>query len=370
MLLYLSNHGLAVGDVVDAANVTVKEYNGVLELTSGTYTKKSSGNPVDHGTPTSLDDATAASAVFGTFSAEGFHSAQFVTITGTQSGRYIENDNAKLYMNVANTTNDGHQVVSTGYVYSYSTNYSNYNYQVVTIEKSAGEQYCLVSPDVLNVASTATSATLTIQANAAWTVTSDNSAFTVSPASGNADATVTISFSANETQVARVANITVSCTAASVNKTIVLTQAPKSAGGKTDVLTAEDLAATGTTYTDFSGVTKSSGAVYAGQSAKSTNNAIQLRSKNSNSGIVSTTSGGKVKSVTLVIDEGTNTVDIYASNTPYTAASDLYSNDTKGTKIGSSATSATITVSGDYQYVGIRSNNGAVYISEITIEWE
>ena len=66
----------------------------------------------------------------------------------------------------------------------------------------------------------------------------------------------------------------------------------------TDVLTASDFAATGTTYTDFSGVRKNT-AVYAGQSAKNSSGAIQLRSKNSNSGIVSTTSGGKLKSVKI-----------------------------------------------------------------------
>ena len=282
MLLYKSSHGLEVGDIVDASNVTVTEYKGVLEMTSGTYTKKSSGNPVDHGSPTSLDDATAASAVFGTFSAEGFHSAQFVSITGTQSGRYIQNDNAKLYMNVANATNDGYKVVSTGYVYSYSTGYSNYNYQVVTIEKSADDQYCLVSPEALSVAATATEATFTIQANAAWTVTSDNSAFTVSPASGNADATVTVSFSANGTSAARVANLTVSCPDASVTKTVVLTQAApapqgdgytivfgnkaKSATAISATTKASTVISTGTDYVTTQPFTVDLGTVYYGDS--------------------------------------------------------------------------------------------------------
>ena len=66
-----------------------------------------------------------------------------------------------------------------------------------------------------------------------------------------------------------------------------------------DVITASNLAATTTTYTDFSNVTISSGAVYAGYSAKATSGAIQLRSNNSNSGIVSTTSVGKVRKVVL-----------------------------------------------------------------------
>ena len=267
----------------------------------------------------------------------------------------------------------GQQVVLTGY---FNTVHSKGYVQVIATEIKAADanvKYCTVSTEALNVAAAAQSATFTIQANAAWTVSSDNSAFTVSPASGTSDATVTVSFSANETSAARVANITVSCPDASVTKTVVLTQAGKASEEKTDVLKASDLAATSTSYTNFSGVTKNSGAVYAGNSAKSSAGAIQLRSNNSNSGIVSTTSGGKLKSITIKVESGDNTIDVYGSNTAYTAASDLYAtsgNTNQGTKIGSLSATGTITVSGDYQYVGIRSYSGAVYISEITIEWE
>lgn len=135
----------------------------------------------------------------------------------------------------------------------------------------------------------------------------------------------------------------------------------------TDVLTAADFAATGSTYTDFAGVQKNT-AVYAGQSAKNSNGAIQLRSKNSNSGIVSTTSGGTVKSVTITVESGSNTIDIYGSNTAYTAASDLYGTN-KGTKIGSLTATGTVTFNDSYAYVGIRSNNGAIYLAEVSITW-
>ena len=137
----------------------------------------------------------------------------------------------------------------------------------------------------------------------------------------------------------------------------------------TDVLTATSFAATNTTYTDFTNVSFTSDAVYAGNSAKTSNGGIQLRSKNSNSGIVSTISGGKVKSVSITVESGSNTVDVYGSNTAYTAASDLYGNN-KGTKLGSLSASGTVTVSDDYAYVGIRSNNGAIYLTNITIVWE
>ena len=142
-------------------------------------------------------------------------------------------------------------------------------------------------------------------------------------------------------------------------------------GTTKDILTAADLAATGSTYTEFSGVTKGSGAVYAGKSAKNGDN-IQLRSSGSDCGIVTTTSGGKVKSVKIVVASGTKTIDVYGNNTAYTSAANLYATgaSNQGTKIGSLTATGTINVTDDYSYIGIRSNNGAVYISSIEIEWE
>ncbi|MBQ4508838.1 MAG: hypothetical protein II970_08090 [Paludibacteraceae bacterium] len=137
----------------------------------------------------------------------------------------------------------------------------------------------------------------------------------------------------------------------------------------TDELTANDFAATSTTYTDFSNVSKNSNAKYAGNSGKDSSGNIQMRSKNSNSGIVSTVSGGKVKSVKITVGSGSNTIDVYGSNTAYTAASDLYNANTQGTKIGSTSTTATITFDADYEYVGIRSNSGAIYLSSVEIVW-
>lgn len=143
-----------------------------------------------------------------------------------------------------------------------------------------------------------------------------------------------------------------------------------------DELTASDFMATGTGYTDFSGVTKGSGAVYAGQSAKSTNGGIQLRSKNNNSGIVVTSPGGtRVKSVTVEWESGNTTghkLDVYGKTSAYTAATDLYSGGDPGTQVGSiTVDDATpLTITGDYNYVGVRSNNGALYISKLTITWE
>ena len=140
-----------------------------------------------------------------------------------------------------------------------------------------------------------------------------------------------------------------------------------------DVITGSDLEATGTTYADFSGVTKTSKAVYAGNSALNSSTNIQLRSKNSNSGIISTRSGGKrVKSVSIGVASGSPSVSVYGSNTAYTGtdASVLYG-DNKGTLVATLTSSTTSVIfQSDYKYVGVCSSGGAIYLSSVTIEWE
>ena len=151
--------------------------------------------------------------------------------------------------------------------------------------------------------------------------------------------------------------------------TIIFTKICKSIDYKNFILLNVHLA-------DFSNVAATSSARYAGNSAKTSSGGIQLRSKN-NSGIVSTTSGGKVISVTITVESGSNTIDVYGSNTAYTDATDLYAtgdNANQGTKVASlSGTTWTFdftTLDTEYAYIGIRSYNESIYITKIEIEWE
>lgn len=143
----------------------------------------------------------------------------------------------------------------------------------------------------------------------------------------------------------------------------------------TDVLTAKLFTATGNSYTDFSNVTVTSSAVYAGNSAKSDAGAIQLRSKKNNSGIVTTASAGTVRKITVVWDDATasgRTIDVYGKSTAYSSDTDLFgSADVPGVLIGSIAKGKSeLVVEGDYQFIGIRSNFGAIYVTSISVEWE
>lgn len=137
----------------------------------------------------------------------------------------------------------------------------------------------------------------------------------------------------------------------------------------TDQLTATLINQIG--YGNWSGKRDQSSARYAGNSTTGTNGDIQMRASD-NSGIVTTTSGGYARKISVAWSGSNNgkVIDIYGKNTTYSSAADLYDNSKKGTKIGSISNPATeLTITGDYAYIGLRSNSGALYLSEIDIDW-
>ncbi|MBQ9465815.1 MAG: chitobiase/beta-hexosaminidase C-terminal domain-containing protein [Muribaculaceae bacterium] len=141
-------------------------------------------------------------------------------------------------------------------------------------------------------------------------------------------------------------------------------------------LTYAIIGVTGNTYTAWTGIGGgTSDAVYAGKTAGG-NNAIQMRSNGSDCGIVTTTSAGLVKSVTIAWNENTaadgRTVQIYGKNTAYSSAADLYG-DNKGDLLGeisSNENTLMVTVDGDYAYWGIRSKSSALYLDAIDVVWQ
>ena len=141
-----------------------------------------------------------------------------------------------------------------------------------------------------------------------------------------------------------------------------------------DELTLATTGVSGNNYAEWSGETATSNAVYAGQSAGG-NESIQLRSKNSDSGVISTTSGGRLKKVVVAWNDATDegrTLNVYGKATAYEAATDLYDSENQGTLLGSivKGTSTELTIDGDYAYIGLRSASGAMYLNSISITWE
>ncbi len=154
----------------------------------------------------------------------------------------------------------------------------------------------------------------------------------------------------------------------------------------TDVLTADLIGVEGTSYVDWSDKTGfGTSSVYAGNSTNGSGanaGAIQLRYNASEeakqAGIILTGSNGMVlKGFSVTVKSGSNTLNVYGKNTAYTSRLDLYSEDeaTRGKLIGTvSATGALTLEEGvsyddNYQYIGMRSNSGALYLSSIMITW-
>jgi len=140
-----------------------------------------------------------------------------------------------------------------------------------------------------------------------------------------------------------------------------------------DLLNRSITGVTSSTYTGWSGKTVNSDAVYAGNSAGG-NNSIQLRSIGSGSGILTTTSGGKIVKITVDWNDNTTanrTIKVYGKNTPFTSMSELF--DGSCTELGSlkfaEGESTELTITDEYAYVGIRSALGAVSLNSITFTW-
>ena len=195
---------------------------------------------------------------------------------------------------------------------------------------------------------------------------------TVAPVAQNGVVTVTLV--PNTENIEKTAVLTVSATGVDDIDLTIVQAAYTGTSTSVDVLTQEWTGISGTSYSSWSDKAGSSStAVYAGNSAGG-NDSIQLRSSNNNSGVVSTTSGGKVKKVVVTWNSNTangRVLNVYGSNTAYTAASDLYG-DNAGTLLGTivNGTSTELEITGDYSYIGFRSNNSAMYLTKVEITWE
>lgn len=153
---------------------------------------------------------------------------------------------------------------------------------------------------------------------------------------------------------------------------IVVKSAP--VGQLTDVLNKTFFGISGTSYTNYGPITSDNGFTYSAQCAGD-KDSIQLRSNNGNSGVIGGQAGYRIVSVAIEFHADTTsgrTVDIYGSSTAYSAPTDLYDSAKQGTKLGSivNGTSTSVTVTGDYAFIGLRSKSGALYCTSITIVWE
>ncbi len=237
----------AIGDKVNLKG-TKTTYRGLPELTFAKedLSVASSGNPVSYPTVKDItagfDNYTATTYEYISFTgvlttstnAAGTTTYYNVTVAGATVKGSIQLPEASL--NIANFVNK--QVKLTGYFAgSNTTNNSEklHNIILTAIEES-GASYLTVSATEFSVKASDTSVSFNVGGNVDWTATCAAAGVTVSPASGNGAATVTVSFPANtDTENDKTFNVVVSTTAACTpnSYTVAITQkkVPSQGGG-------------------------------------------------------------------------------------------------------------------------------------------
>lgn len=230
MLVYAdADPKVKVGDKVNVAGTT-KLHNGFMQITAPTTTVVSSNNTVTYPTPlefteTNVTDAPKA-VTYVSFTGAVKKNGTFYNI---YIGSVTEKDLSLVaYPGGMDQFVDCDIKVKGWYVGG------NPHYQIVATEvekvETTGPKFS-VSTTALTAKAGDTSASFDVKGNVKWTVSSDNAAYTVSPASGDGAGTVTVKFAANETEKDVAVNFTVSTTeeVATKSYTVVLTHSGKSA---------------------------------------------------------------------------------------------------------------------------------------------
>lgn len=223
-----------VGDKVNVAGTT-GEHNGLIQIATPTTTVVSSNNAVTYPTPLEFTEANLADTP---------KKVTYVSFTGN-----VKKNNKYYNIYIGSVTDKD---LSLSYYPGNMDEFVDCDIKVKGWYVGGGNHYQIVATEVEKVESTGpkfsvsttaltakagdTSASFDVKGNVKWTVSSDNAAYTVSPASGDGAGTVTVKFAANETEKDVTVKLTVSTTAEVATKsyTVTLTHKGVSAAGTED----------------------------------------------------------------------------------------------------------------------------------------
>ena len=218
-----------VGDKVNVAGTT-GEHNGLIQITTPTTTVVSSNNTVAYPAPLEFTEANLADTP---------KKVTYVSFTGN-----VKKNNQYYNIYIGSVTDKD---LSLSYYTGNMDEFVDCDIKVKGWYVGGGTHYQIVATEVEKVETTGpkfsvsttaltakagdTSASFDVKGNVKWTVSSDNAAYTVSPASGDGAGTVTVKFAANETEKDVTVKLTVSTTeeVATKSYTVVLTHSGKSA---------------------------------------------------------------------------------------------------------------------------------------------
>lgn len=218
-----------VGDKVNVVGTT-GEHNGLIQIATPTTTVVSSNNTVTYPAPLEFTEANLADTP---------KKVTYVSFTGS-----VKKNNQYYNIYIGSVTDKD---LSLSYYPGNMDEFVDCDIKVKGWYVGGGTHYQIVATEVEKVESTGpkfsvsttaltakagdTSASFDVKGNVKWTVSSDNAAYTVSPASGDGASTVTVKFAANETEKNVTVKLTVSTTeeVATKSYTVVLTHSGKSA---------------------------------------------------------------------------------------------------------------------------------------------
>lgn len=223
-----------VGNKVNVTGTT-GEHNGLIQITAPTTTVVSSNNTVTYPAPLEFTEANLADTP---------KKVTYVSFTGN-----VKKNNQYYNIYIGSVTDKD---LSLSYYTGNMDEFVDCDIKVKGWYVGGGTHYQIVATEVEKVETTGpkfsvsttaltakagdTSASFDVKGNVKWAVSSENAAYTVSPASGDGAGTVTVKFAANETEKDVTVKLTVSTTeeVATKSYTVVLTHKGKSAAGAED----------------------------------------------------------------------------------------------------------------------------------------
>lgn len=226
-----------VGDKVNVAGTT-GEHNGLIQITAPTTTVVSSNNTVTYPAPLEFTEANLADTpkkvTYVSFTGNVKKNNQYYNI---YIGSVTDKDLSLSYYTGNMDEFVDCDIKVKGWYVGGGTHYQIVATEVEKVE-TTGPKFS-VSTTALSAKAGDTSASFDVKGNVKWTVSSDNAAYTVSPASGDGAGTVTVNFAANETEKDVTVKLTVSTTeeVATKSYTVVLTHKGKSAAGEGETKT-------------------------------------------------------------------------------------------------------------------------------------
>ena len=279
-----------VGDKVNVAGTT-SEHNGLIQIATPTTTVVSSNNTVTYPAPLEFTEANLADTPT---------KVTYVSFTGN-----VKKNNKYYNIYIGSVTNKD---LSLSYYPGNMDEFVDCDIKVKGWYVGGGNHYQIVATEVEKVETTGpkfsvsttaltakagdTSASFDVKGNVKWTVSSDNAAYAVSPASGDGAGTVTVKFAANETEKDVTVKLTVSTTeeVATKSYTVVLTHQ-----------------GTATVEADYSSNVKWTGVTNAYPTDQATVNGGEKKFT-----VLKLGKGSAVGSATMVIPAGTKKISFYA----------------------------------------------------------